>query len=92
MRVANVVVLVVCACALLTAFRVPLNRLLGWLLIPLGGAPLYVFIVHVAVALVIDNIPALDDVTLWMNPLAHTAIVLLWVMVKRQVRYRWIPR
>jgi hypothetical protein len=76
------------------------NRLVGWLLIPMGQASLYVFIVHVYVALLISNlppfvglVPAYGSGNVWLNTLAHAgAILLLWTMVRTQFLFRWIPR
>ncbi len=62
---------------------------------PLGGATLYVFILHVMSALAAANIPTLEmgEGDVWINTLAHTIIVLiLWLMVKREFLFRWIPR
>jgi hypothetical protein len=93
LRILNVAVLIIAAYVVLTLFWTPLNRALGWLLVPLGAATLYVFILHVLFALVAANIPVLGQDNLWVNTLAHTAILLaLWLMVKREVLFRWIPR
>jgi len=77
-----------------------INRLAGWLLIPMGQASLYVFIVHVYVVLLISNlppfaglVPAYGSGSPWLNTLAHAAsLLLLWTMVKTQFLFRWIPR
>jgi hypothetical protein len=93
LRVLNVMVLIITAYALLTIFWVPLNTLVGWLLVPLGGTTLYVFVIHVVFALIASNIPVLETGNIWINTVAHTAILLtLWLMVKRQFLFRWIPR
>lgn len=93
LRVANVAVLVVVAYALLSRCWVPLNRALGWLLVPLGGATLYVFILHLLFALIVGSLPVLQGASVWINTVAHTVIILsLWLMVKYRVLFRWIPR
>lgn len=93
LRVANVAALIVVAYAVLTRFWAPLNKALGWLLIPLGGATLYVFILHLPFALIVSNIPILETGKLWINTIAHTIILLLlWIMVKKRMLFRWIPR
>lgn len=92
-RLLNLVVFIITAYVVLTAFWTPLYRLLGWLLVPLGGATLYVFIMHVVFALIASNIPVLDSGSIWVKTVAHTLILLaLWVMVKRQFLFRWVPR
>ena len=93
LRVANVAVLVTVAYALLSRCWVPLNRALGWLLVPLGSATLYVFILHLLFVLIAGSLPALQGASVWTNTAAHTVIILsLWLMVKNRVFYRWIPR
>lgn len=81
------------AYALLTRFWVPCNKVLGWLLIPFGGATLYIFILHLFFALVAANIATLRTGDLWINTFAHTIMLMaLWVMVKTRFLFRWIPR
>jgi hypothetical protein len=91
-RLLNVLALLVTAYALLTAYWKPLERALGWLLIPLGRATLYVFIVHVALIAVVSNIPWLHQGNILLNTLAYAVIVaLLWVMVRARFLFRVIP-
>jgi hypothetical protein len=93
LRLANVAVLIISGYVVLTAFWKPINAALGWLLVPLGAATLYVFILHVFFALAAANIPILERDNIWINTLAHTVILLLlWLMVKREFLFRWIPR
>jgi hypothetical protein len=93
LRLVNVAVLIISGYAILTAFWKPINRALGWLLVPLGAATLYVFILHVFLALVPANVPVLERGDIWINTLAHTVmLLLLWLMVKREFLFRWIPR
>ena len=91
-RLLNVLVLVVAAYALLTAYWTPVHRALGWFFIPLGRATLYVFIVHVALIAVIANIPALQEGRVLFNTAAYAVILaLLWVMVRTRFLFRIIP-
>ncbi|MFY9636716.1 MAG: OpgC domain-containing protein, partial [Cellulosimicrobium cellulans] len=68
------------------------ERALGWFLIPLGQATLYVFIMHVVLIAVIANIPALRQGDILVNTAAYAVILgLLWVMVKKRVLFGIIP-
>jgi hypothetical protein len=67
-----------------------------WHFIPIGQASLYVFVVHVFfIALVSDVLPfgfPLGNPHIWLNTLGHTfALASLWLMVRYQVLFRWIP-
>jgi hypothetical protein len=91
-RLLNVLVLVVAAYALLTAYWKPVHRALGWFLIPLGRATLYVFIIHVALIAVIANIPVLQEGRVLFNTAAYAVILaLLWGMVRTRFLFRIIP-
>lgn len=91
-RLVNVFVLVVAAYALLTAYWKPVQRAVGWFLIPLGRATLYVFIVHVVLIAVIANIPALQEGRVLFNTAAYVVVLaLLWVMVRTRFLFRIIP-
>ncbi len=91
-RLLNVVVLVVALYAFLTAYWKPVERALGWFLIPLGRATLYVFIMHVALIGVISNIPALQDGRILVNTAAYLVLLaVLWVMVRTRFLFRIIP-
>lgn len=92
-RVANTFLLVAMLYLLLTRYRESCRRALGWLCIPIGKASLYVFIVHVAFVLLVDNLPPLQRGSLLLNTLAHTlVIVTVWQMVRTGFLFRWIPR
>lgn len=91
-RLLNVLVLVVAAYAFLTAYWRPVQRALGWFLIPLGRATLYVFIMHVVLIAVVANIPALQQENVLLNTAAYAAVLgLLWVMVRTKFLFRIIP-
>ncbi|MHC6592046.1 OpgC domain-containing protein [Arthrobacter sp. C152] len=91
-RLLNVFVLVVAAYAFLSAYWTPVQRALGWFLIPLGRATLYVFIMHVVLIAVVANIPALQQGSILLNTAAYVAVLgLLWVMVRTRFLFRIIP-
>ena len=91
-RLLNVVLLVVAVYAFLTAYWKPVERILGWFLIPLGRATLYVFIMHVVLIAVISNIPALQDGRVLVNTAAYVVVLaVLWVMVRTRFLFRVIP-
>ena len=91
-RLLNVLVLVVALYALLTAYWKPVERALGWLLIPLGRATLYVFIMHVVLIAVVANIPVLQDGRILVNTAAYAVILaVLWLMVRTRFLFRVIP-
>ena len=91
-RLLNVLTLVVTVFALLTVYWKPVERTVGRLLVPLGRATLYVFIVHVALIAVVANIPWLQSGNMLVNSLAYVVILaLLWVMVRKRFLFNIIP-
>lgn len=93
LRLANLAVLVITLYGLLIKFWAPAYRLLGWFLVPLGGATLYVFILHVVFALIVASLPFIDETSVAVGTLTHVAILaLLWIMVRTSFLFRWIPR
>jgi hypothetical protein len=91
-RLLNVLVLVVAAYAFLTAYWKPVERAVGWFLIPLGQATLYVFILHVVLIAVIANIPLLRQGDIFINTAAYAVVLgLLWLMVKKRFLFGIIP-
>ena len=92
-RLVDVWLLLATAYALLTAYWRPVDRAVGWLLVPLGRASLYVFVLHVPAALVIANVPGLDGSSVASGTLAHGVLLaVLWAMVRHRVLFRVIPR
>lgn len=92
-RLLNVLLVVITAYTLLTAYWKLLERALGWFLIPLGQATLYVFIIHVFLILALANIPALQLGNIWLNTGAYVLVLgLVWTMVKTKFLFRIIPR
>ena len=81
-----------------TYLWVPVRRVLGWLMLPLGQAALYSYIVHFFLILLVYNLaPWLaglpgapgEDI---FNPLLQISVVLLlWVLVRRRVLFGVIP-
>jgi hypothetical protein len=92
-RVLNNLVLLITMYILLSRYWLGFNKMLGWLLIPLGQASLYVFTLHVYAILLVSNlpIPVLDSFV-WASMAHGATILVIWWMVKRQVLFRWIPR
>jgi hypothetical protein len=92
-RLLDVLLVVVVGYAALTAFWRPIHRALGWFLVPLGQATLYVFIMHVLLALVAANVPGLASSGVVVGTLAYVVILgLLWVMVRTRFLFRLVPR
>ena len=92
-RLADVVLMVVCTYAILTAFWKPINFAIGWLWIPLGQASLYVFVWQVFFALAVASIPGLDRTNALIGTAIHAGLILLvWVMVKKKFLFKVIPR
>ncbi len=92
-RIVNNLALYIVAYSLLTHYWSVFNKTLGWLLIPLGQASLYVFIVHVYFVLLVSNTPIPSYDNFYLNTLVHIGSILaIWYMVKNQVFYKIIPR
>lgn len=92
-RLLDVLLVVVVGYAALTAFWRPVHRALGWFLVPLGQATLYVFVMHVLLALVAANIPGLATSGVVVGTLAYVVILgLLWAMVRTRFLFGLVPR
>jgi hypothetical protein len=81
----------------LTYAWVPFNRVLGWLLVPFGQNALYVYAMHLfavyLTALVLPYVPGFDRFNPDHNtPVQLVAVLLIWVLVKREVLFDVIPR
>lgn len=93
-RVLNDISLMVTVYLLLSWCWLPIYRLTGWFLIPLGQHSLYTFIIHVYVVLIVSQFVTFD---LWRhawveNTFIHAAALgALWLMAKYKIAARWIP-
>lgn len=96
LRLINYAAFLVVLYAILTRWWPFLQRTLGWFLVPFGSATLYVFIIHVFVVQLCSWIIPFGFATgapLWATTLMHTCeLAFLWLMVRNQILFRWIPR
>jgi hypothetical protein len=81
-----------------TYLWVPIRKGLGWLMLPLGQAALYSYIVHFFLILLVYNLAPWLASLPWepseevFNPMLQIAVVLLlWVLVRRRVLFGIIP-
>ena len=81
---------------LVNALWVPLSRLLGWFLVPLGQNSLYVYITHLFVLVLMYN---LAPIALIWIPIAAVnlaaqsiTLCLVWTMVRTRFLFGLIPR
>jgi hypothetical protein len=103
LRLFNVAAFFAALYTILTYFWQPIHRTLGWLLIPLGEASLYVFLMHLAFIVLIDQIPSYFDAIpawaevwpgrIWINTALYIGTILgLWLMVRYRVLFTIVPR
>ncbi|MCA1644335.1 MAG: OpgC domain-containing protein [Chloroflexi bacterium] len=81
-----------------TYLWVPIRRLVGWLMLPLGQAALYSYIVHFFLILLVYNLAPSFALLPWepseavFTPILQIAVVmLLWLLVRRRVLFGIIP-
>ncbi|MBV8717963.1 MAG: OpgC domain-containing protein [Chloroflexi bacterium] len=81
-----------------TYLWVPLRRGLGWLMLPLGQAALYCYIVHFFLIVLVynlapmlSNLPAELPEELFNVVLQVAVVLLLWGLVKRRVLFGIVP-
>jgi hypothetical protein len=92
-RLFNNAVLFITVYVLLTRYWHVFNRAIGWLVVPLGQASLYVFTLHVYAILLINNTPIPAQQSFLLNSLVHAGTVLaIWMMIKHKFLFNWIPR
>jgi hypothetical protein len=92
-RLLNNAALFVTMYILLSRYWLGFNRVLGWFLIPLGQASLYVFTVHIYIILLVINLPIqIHDNIVWGTTIHGGSLLLIWLMVKHKVLFNWIPR
>lgn len=71
---------------------IPLQKAIGWFLIPIGEAGLYVFSLHLGLIVLVYNIPGFTNLPyVWYGLAELAAISLLWVAVKTRFLYNIIP-
>jgi OpgC protein len=93
LRLVNYFVALVVGYTLLTRFWTFWDKAFGWFFIPIGQATLHTFIVHVYIVLFLSNLAIFSQNNIWVNTVGHTfALAVIWLMVKKEVLYRWIPR
>ena len=91
-RLIAVLCFLVTAYAVLTAYWMPVQRAVGWFLIPLGQATLYIFVLHVLFVVAVANVPALTSSVL-LGTLTHAAVLAaFWLMVRKRFLFRVVPR
>jgi len=81
-----------------TYLWVPLRRALGWLMLPLGQAALYCYIVHFFLIVLVYNlaptletVPGIPSAELLTTVLQVAIILLLWGLVRRRVLFGIVP-
>jgi hypothetical protein len=81
-----------------TYLWVPLRRMLGWLMLPLGQAALYSYIVHFFLILLVYNLapvlatlPGEPTENLFTPVLQIAIVLLLWALVRKRVLFGIIP-
>ncbi len=81
-----------------TYLWVPMKRVLGWLMLPLGQAALYCYIVHFFLIVLVYNLAPMlsaipgDISESVANPVLQIGVVLLlWALVRRKVLFGIIP-
>lgn len=92
-RIINLIALFIVFYALLSHYWKPISKAFGWLLIPLGQASLYVFVLHVYFIILVSNTPLPEYGSFFINTAIHAGtILLIWGMVKYRVLFQIIPR
>jgi len=86
------------AYTLVTYLWAPIRRGIGWLMLPLGQAALYSYIVHFFLILLVYNLAPWLSTLPWepttdvLIPILQIAVVLLlWAFVRRRVLFGFIP-
>jgi hypothetical protein len=90
------VAIVAYTCA--TYLWVPLRRGLGWLMLPLGQAALYCYIVHFFLIVLVYNlapmlaaVPGIPSAELLTTLLQMGIVLLLWGLVRKRVLFGLVP-
>ena len=81
-----------------TYLWIPIRRALGWLMLPLGQAALYSYIVHFFLILLVYNLapwlaslPWEPSEAIFTPALQIAVVMLLWALVRRHVLFGIIP-
>jgi hypothetical protein len=81
-----------------TYLWLPIKRVVGWLMLPLGQAALYSYIVHFFLILLVYNLapliaalPGEPPEALLTTLLQIAVVLLLWVMVRKRILFGIIP-
>jgi hypothetical protein len=92
-RLLNNAALFITMYILLNRYWLGFNKALGWFLIPLGQASLYVFTVHIYIILLVINLPIqIHDNIVWGTVIHGGSLLLIWLMVKNKLLFKYIPR
>lgn len=92
-RVINNALLFIALYYLLSQYWQPIYKTIGWLLVPLGQASFYVFVLHLYFIVLLSNTPLPNYDSFIVNTFIHAATILtIWMMVKRRVLFNIIPR
>ncbi len=90
------VAIVAYTCA--TYLWVPLRRALGWLMLPLGQAALYCYIVHFFLIVLVYNlapmleaVPGIPSAELLTTLMQMGIVLLLWGLVRKRVLFGIVP-
>jgi hypothetical protein len=78
---------------LLTWAWKPIDRALGWLLIPIGEVALYSFAMHLVIIVLFYNIPGVRDLPyLFYGFALASSVIVLWAMVKNKFLFKVVPQ
>jgi len=92
-RVINDFVVLIVFYGFLSYFWMPIKKILGWIILPIGQSSLYVFIWHIYFCILIANIPLFHENNIWINTLGHTLVFLaIWGLVKKRILFNIVPR
>jgi hypothetical protein len=92
-RILNNIVLYITLFAFISRYWQRCYKTMGWLVIPIGQASLYVFIWHIYFVLFFSNFPFHSLNNIWINTGIHLgSIALIWIMVKKRFLFALVPR
>jgi hypothetical protein len=91
-RLFNYLIVLALGFQLLTHCWKPINKALGWYMIPIGQASLYVFIMHVFLLMIVYNFPFLMESTVGATAACTFILAAEWLMVRYRFLFRWVPR